>query len=65
MYWAEGTSTAVMYRSENKLWELALPFHHLGPGDWTLVIKLGSKRLSSLNHPTIPSQQHFGTYMPL
>lgn len=37
-------------RSEDTLQESLLSFHHMGPGDWTQIIRLGSRTL-----PTYPS----------
>lgn len=32
-----------VWRSEDSLWEAVLSFHHGGPADWTLVIRLRGK----------------------
>lgn len=33
-----------------QLWELGFSIHHVGPGDWAQVIRLGSQYLSLLSH---------------
>lgn len=43
-------ATGYVWRSENSLQQLVLSFCHADPGDWTLTIRLGSKRLFLLNH---------------
>lgn len=42
-------STVHMWRSESSLQELVLSVHHVGQGNWILVIRLGSKRLYPVN----------------
>lgn len=32
-----------------QLWELGFSVHHVGPGDWAQVIRLGSQCLSLLS----------------
>lgn len=32
------------------MWELGFHFYHVGPGDLTQVVRLGSKRLYTLSH---------------
>lgn len=44
-----------MWRLENILQESILPFHHVGPGDWTQVVRLGSKCLYLPSHLPSPS----------
>lgn len=38
-------------RSEDNLWELFLYFHHVGPGDQTLVVGLGCEYLDNQDNP--------------
>lgn len=36
--------------SNDKLWKSVLFFYHLGPGDWTQVIRLSGEHLYLINH---------------
>ena len=45
---------ACVWRSENNLRELVLSFHHVGLGDWTQDIRLGSKSHCLMSHLTGP-----------
>ena len=45
---------AGLCRSEENLWELVLSFHHVGLGDWTQDIRLGSKSHCLMSHLTGP-----------
>lgn len=38
-----------MCKPEDNLWELVLPFHHVGPG-WAQVVRLSSKCFCPLSH---------------
>lgn len=39
-----------MYRGGRQIWELDLPFLYVGPEDGTLVVRVGSRCLYTLNH---------------
>lgn len=41
-----------MWRSENNLQELTLPFHHAGPGDWPQAVSLVANALTDWAHLT-------------
>lgn len=40
------------------------PFHHVGPGEQTQVMRLGSERHSPWNHVTSLLTPHFECYWP-
>lgn len=44
-----------MWKSEDNLWELVLPFHLAGPRDGTYTVRRGSKSLYPIS--TEPSHQ--------
>jgi hypothetical protein len=48
-----------MLRSENNLWELVLFFHFVGPGNLTLIVRLGSKHLYFPSHLAAPCFSSF------
>jgi hypothetical protein len=41
---------ALLWDSEDNLWELILSFHYVGPGNHTQVIRYGSKHPILLTH---------------
>lgn len=45
--WGEACATVHMWKSEDSLSAYAVPFHHVCPGDWTQVVRLGDRGLSA------------------
>ena len=45
-------SVPCIWKSENNLWELVIPFHHVDLQDKTQVVRLGEKCPHPLNHLT-------------
>lgn len=45
-------SKALMWNSENSLWELVSSFYLVGPGNWTQLVRLCSGHLYLLTHLT-------------
>lgn len=49
-----GTCCDCVWRSEGTLWDLAFSLNHVGPWDWTKVVRLGNVQLDLLSHLTGP-----------
>lgn len=50
--------TIYVQRSKDNVWEKALSFHHMGPGNQTQIARIGGKALYLMSHlaTTIPSK---------
>lgn len=54
----EGGAVAHVWRSDDNLWELVLSFHHVGPGEQTQAVSLGSKHDFTRPHLSISLLTH-------
>lgn len=53
------SSVVLVWRSEDNLEEFTLFFHHIGPRNWTQIVRLGSKYLDLLSCHHSPLYLHF------